>query len=521
MSKKKAPKDAFHSPASGSFTQKKKVIFRNIKHSGDERNISLKSGSGYSAFSNVESLSGDENDVNMSGGSNGSLLGSAVNTPRAIRLSTDMDFGSLFSSPNFAMNKEVKPLPSPIKKASFNSKWVDSVIIKTQVEVPVKKSFALDINLSAVEGKSESMRKAASLAEKEGIIVNNDVRKQGLHSDWAVVIKEIPMNTPKDMIITAVSEFGIIKSIKIQLVVCVAMAMRNCNTWASRDHFRVLLFTLSVGMTAHDLGTLLDEAGDRTCIINCSLNTGNRFCCAVVGFESEKDLDSAFHTEPIFGGVCGHFGHLALECDVPANNMPSSFLAKSSKDFLAKLYQKKNVLISCPVVFGGKFWAQVVSVATSLSRGLFAGSGLGSLPFSHYDFGDVFSLNDRLASLECSLELFFDWVSTIVRRLAGIKLVPLVSSSLTSPFDTSASSALSLDSDMVLDGALMLFALHFSSAAIVGEPNLGSSSSKVLTGKVGGLESKLASLEASIGSVLACLDDMCFGSGAPLPFLSQ
>ncbi|KAG9299246.1 hypothetical protein G9A89_013894 [Geosiphon pyriformis] len=190
--------------------------------------------------------------------------------------------------------------------------------------------------------------------------------------------------------------------------------------------------------------------------------------------------------------------------------MPLSSLAKSSKGFvskkrrlqLAKLYQKKNVLISRLVAFGGKSWGQVVLVATSLSHGLSVGSGLSFLLSSHHGFGDVSFLNDRLASLECLLELLSDRVSTIIRHLAGVELVPLVFSSLTSLFDASASSALSLDSDMVLDGALMLSAPHLSSAAIVGESTFGSSSSKVLTDKVSGLESKLASLEASIGSGL-------------------
>ncbi|KAG9303011.1 hypothetical protein G9A89_006228 [Geosiphon pyriformis] len=145
MLKKKVSKGAFYGPAD--------VILGNVKHSGNKQNISLKSGSSYSAFFDVESLSGDENNVDMSGGSNGSLLDSVVNTSKANRLSTGIDFGSPLSSSNFAMDKEVKLFPLPIEKVSFNSKWVNLIIIKTQVEVLVKKFFALDINLLAVEGK--------------------------------------------------------------------------------------------------------------------------------------------------------------------------------------------------------------------------------------------------------------------------------------------------------------------------------------------------------------------------------
>ncbi|KAG9294888.1 hypothetical protein G9A89_003228 [Geosiphon pyriformis] len=153
ISKKKTPKGVFHGPAGGFFTQKKKVILENVKYSGNEWDISLKSGFGNSAFSDVKSLSGDENNVDMSDGDNSSLLGSAVNTLRANKLSTDIDFGSPLSFSNFAMDEEIKFLPLPIKKAFSDSKWVDPIIIKTQVEVSVKKFFALNINLSAIEDK--------------------------------------------------------------------------------------------------------------------------------------------------------------------------------------------------------------------------------------------------------------------------------------------------------------------------------------------------------------------------------
>ncbi|KAG9300598.1 hypothetical protein G9A89_005198 [Geosiphon pyriformis] len=102
--------------------------------------------------------------------------------------------------------------------------------------------------------------------QEKGIIVNTNLRKSGVHSDRAIVIKEIPMDTLKEMIVTAVAEFGEIKSIKIQLIgmwqkavvkftessqanqlasrwsflikkdsVHVAKAVSDCDIWASRD----------------------------------------------------------------------------------------------------------------------------------------------------------------------------------------------------------------------------------------------------------------------------------------------
>ncbi|KAG9301420.1 hypothetical protein G9A89_018092 [Geosiphon pyriformis] len=68
-----------------------------------------------------------------------------------------------------------------------------------------------------------------------------------------------------------------------------------------------------------------------------------------------------------------------------------------------------------------------------------------------------------------------------------------------------------LDFNMVLDVPLTQ-PISFPS----GDNNsqLGHSSSKVLTSKIGVLESKLVALDASIGSILAKLEQMCAGSGS-------
>ncbi|KAG9293424.1 hypothetical protein G9A89_009148 [Geosiphon pyriformis] len=232
----------------------------------------------------------------------------------------------------------------------------------------------------------------------------------------------------------------------------VAKAVGDHETWAFRDQFRALLFTLLVGMTAHDLGNLLEGAGRKTCVINCSLETGNRTHCAVVCFESDEAMESAFHMEPIFGGVklswarldlircewCGKFGHSALECDAEVTSVsqsPKSFKKPANLDTclqLAKLYAKKKVPISRPVAFGGKSWAQVVSVA-SVSRGLLDDSGSGFLFVGASSSGGtppLLSMVDAplgvcLARLECSVELLSDRILNILLRFNNLSLVPL------------------------------------------------------------------------------------------------
>ncbi|KAG9299180.1 hypothetical protein G9A89_013828 [Geosiphon pyriformis] len=202
MSKKKTPKSAFHGLVGSSFSQKKKVVFGNVKHLGDKKNISLnKSELSDNVFSNVDSVF-DEKGANMTGINVRSLLNSAVNTPKAKHVNTS----AIFSSP-------------------FDS-------------------------------------------------------------------------------------------------VRVAKAVGDHETWASKDWFRALLFTLPVRTTAHDLGNLLERAGGKTCIINRSLETGNKIYCMVVGFASDNDLEFAFHMEPIFNGVKLSWARMDLLISGMANSLP-------------------------------------------------------------------------------------------------------------------------------------------------------------------------------------------------------
>ncbi|KAG9298528.1 hypothetical protein G9A89_018887 [Geosiphon pyriformis] len=202
----------------------------------------------------MDSLSGDDEDIGMTGVNGQSLLSSDATTFKTKHINTDIVFGSLLGSPDFTIDDKITLLPH--LSISLKKKWIDPKIIKTLMEVSIKKLFTLDINLSAVEGKSAtaktqlirkifskingfggattlskfegiiystftseaSIKVATSLAREKGINVNSDLKRQGMKSDRAVVIKKISINTPKDMIITAVSKFGEIKSIKIQLI---------------------------------------------------------------------------------------------------------------------------------------------------------------------------------------------------------------------------------------------------------------------------------------------------------------
>ncbi|KAG9287176.1 hypothetical protein G9A89_003024 [Geosiphon pyriformis] len=467
--KKKAPKNAFYGSVSGSFSQKKKVVLGNVKYSSNERDIFLVKPGSDSMYLDLNSKSScSKNNIIIEDINSKSLLGSAANTSKVKRVNTDPK------------------------------------IMKTSIEVAVRKLFALDINLLVVKNKSvivktQLVRKifsfvngfggATILSKFEGIIrstftsekrinINSDLKKQGICSDRTVVIKKISMNMPKEMIIVteclAAKWFFLIGKDSIR----VAMAVGDHDMWTSRNWFRALLFTLPVGTTAHDLGTLLKRAGEKTCIINRFIETGNKICCTVIGFAFDNDLESAFCTELIFGKVklswarmnliccekCRCFGHLVLEYDT----LDTIVLLSSKKSYkkvapekvcfqLAKLYKKKSVLISCSAAFGGKSWAQVVLLAKSFGGARF-GSGFSFLPLGVSDLGDQ--------------------ISVIIKKLSFVKLVPLASKSSASPLVIPVPLDSGLNLNMVLDNMLAFLILPL---LIVADKvaNLSLSSSKV------------------------------------------
>ncbi|KAG9296809.1 hypothetical protein G9A89_002206 [Geosiphon pyriformis] len=234
------------------------------------------------------------------------------------------------------------------------------------------------------------------------------------------------------MIVAALSEFGQVKAVvefaessQADLLAAKwSFLIRKDSVHvakaASRNQFRALLFTLSVNTTAHNLGNFLEKAGRKTCVINWSLKSDNRTCCAVVSFEFDEILESAFCMIPILARLgfvqcnrCRKLGHSVLECDAKIASTPKlskSFIKRITLDKnclqLAKLYVKKSVPISRPAAFGSKLWTQVI-FSVSMSSGLSVGSdsslsfsgglGFGGLPSFTFSFNSA--LNDHFARL--------------------------------------------------------------------------------------------------------------------------
>ncbi|KAG9293619.1 hypothetical protein G9A89_005622 [Geosiphon pyriformis] len=401
-----------------------------------------------------------------------------------------------------------------------------------------------------------SLIKARELAVHEKIVVNSDLKKANIHLNWEVIIKEIPVDLLKLAVELVFSKFGKIISIRIQLIglwqkaliefessevaslvaskwsvlvgkdsVRVALAVNNKQMWA-------LLYTLLVGTSAHDLSDLLVSYGGKTCFIGCNPGSYVHNRCAIICFKNEDARLAAVSTVPIFKGVSLHwaslvlasctkyiqFSHTTTNCSVSESSGVHRKKVVSDQDWvcLAGIYKKKSASIAHPVLFGGKTWAQIAS-DTSFRVSLFGSSGSGLCvglvpPSAVSDHLVVSYLNDCLAVLECSLELLADHVSGILIRLDSFGVIPLVPSSLALSSVVSAALSSEVDSDMIVDNALSSSDITppITIDAVV---DFSTSSSKVLTAKMGGLETKLVTLEASVGSVLDKLNLLCSDSG--------
>ncbi|KAG9300299.1 hypothetical protein G9A89_011372 [Geosiphon pyriformis] len=486
-------------------------------------------------------------------------------------------------SPKFCGSNRLPPVRSCApEKQSFNS----------------SKSFALDIELSAVPGKTvsdklicvkkifyqvdgfggastpskfpgiirlsftseQSLIKARVMAISEKILVNDNLRKVNSHSDWEVIVKEIPVDLPKSAIETVFSKFGKIISIKVQLIGLWQKALVEyelskiadlvATKWfvlmgkdsvriakasvdKQMDQHQALLYTLPVGTTAHDLSALVEAYGGKTCFIGRNPSSYVRDWCAVICFESETSKLAAIGSVPVFKGVglhwaglslasCAHcklFGHTAVDCSVGRGFGDRGKHAATSQDrvWLANIYRKKQAPIVCPVSFGGKTWAQVADSSPSRvvssdapGVGLISGSKAFSMDPSS---SGAANLGGCLAVLECSMEILSDQVSLILKKLSFVDLVSLAPSPSALLLVSLTAIVSDIDSGLALNSTLLS---SVSSPPNVGESivDLSLSSSKVLTAKIGSLESNIVALEASVRSVLNRLNHLLSGLGS-------
>ncbi|KAG9305253.1 hypothetical protein G9A89_001515 [Geosiphon pyriformis] len=400
--------------------------------------------------------------------------------------------------------------------------------IKLSIQVSVRKFFALDINLVAVAGKSSQEKLnfvkknfsgvngfgGVSAPSKFGGIIQTSFTFKKCpinnHMNRAIVLKEIPVETSIKAVHAAISEFGLIKLIKIQLSVLigkdavhVARADINKQMWDARDEFRTLLYTFPIDTTTHDLWDFIGSVGGKTCVIERSSVSYVWAYCATTMANTPviKDVGLRWsHLTTALCSICRNSGHTSLTCRTAgASSSPRSkraLLSAQDQLRLAKIYEKKSAPVSHPLAFGGKTWASVVGKPLPLAS--FSGSAQSGFVFYGKPFLTVSGeLKDHLKNIESSLVSLVGQIGKLAKRLDSFVLAVFQPS----PGWEDIVMRVGLD-DATSD----------KTAAVTGS----TASPEVVK-----LENMLEGLFASVMSLLACLDGLALAGGALSLPLSQ
>ncbi|KAG9284350.1 hypothetical protein G9A89_023607 [Geosiphon pyriformis] len=393
--------------------------------------------------------------------------------PKSPRLVTKQALGKSLSKINFlgSDNDDDIFLDKPV---------VLSPPLKNLVNVSVRKSFALDIDLVNISGKStqdklavatftfeSSLMKATKLANDVKILVNTDLKKFSGQSDQTVVLKEIPIGILAETVHAALSNYGIIKSIKMQLIglwqkavvefkqiehadlvaaqwsilirkdaVRVARSDKDKKLWDAKDVHKALLYTLLMGTNAHDIWVYINSVGGLTCVIDHYLVTYVCAKCVAICFKSAELLDAALKTTSVLRDAnlkwvqlvstvcakCKKSGHTSLGCvsggKVFSGSSPRRVFSDADKSRLTTIYVKCLAPVAHSVSFGGVSWVKIMNTSSSsplqLHNGLVpSGSSLEMKPF----LPGVMEVNVRFAALEHSLASLVEQVGQLAKRL--------------------------------------------------------------------------------------------------------
>ncbi|KAG9305299.1 hypothetical protein G9A89_007794, partial [Geosiphon pyriformis] len=333
-----------------------------------------------------------------------------------------------------------------------------SLSIKPTVQVSVCKSFTLNIDLMVIAEKffqeklsfirkifssvngfrgastlsifvriicatftlEKAMMAAEKLANNHGVVVNTDLKCPiNNYTNRAIVMKEIPVKTSVEAVHAAMSEFGLIKSIKMQLVGLWQKAIDAVHVAkANVDKQTALLYTLSVRTNAHDLWDFVGSVGGKTCVIDRNPVSYIYARCATVCFGSESDLVSVMAATPVIKKIGLHWSYLSLAlclvCGLSGHTSLNCVLVKDQVR-LANIYVRKSVPISCPLAF---------SVVGALLVHNFHGAGLifGSNKVGKSLPPVASNLEKRLVNIESSLISLTGQIGELAKRLDSLML---------------------------------------------------------------------------------------------------
>ncbi|KAG9302947.1 hypothetical protein G9A89_022364 [Geosiphon pyriformis] len=424
-------------------------------------------------------------------GEGGAIAGDSNQTPTGLKVKTKKALGKSLGKIDFSLSNNED-------NVFLNAPLEFSLPLKNLVNISVCKSFILDIGLDKVVGKFSQEKlqivrklfskingfgrvstpskfvgiirvtftsklswvQASKKAEKAKIMVNSDLKKSFGCSDRAVVLMKIPIGTSTKAVHAVLSKFGIIKSIKMQLVglwqktvikfeqvkhadlvtdaVHVARSNMNKELWDACNVYKALLYTLPMGTNVHDIWNYVTSVDEKTCVIDHHPVSYVWARCATVCFDSVESLNAVIETMPVLRGAnlhwsclvsakcagCGKLGHTSLACpvgekkSVPSGASLRKTFLNSDKSRLAAIYAKHSALVARPVQIADGFFFLPLPVQNVLLRAGFS-SKMKPTPLVSLE------LNNRFVTLECSIANFTEHVDMLTMRLSTSE--PMVS----------------------------------------------------------------------------------------------
>ncbi|KAG9303425.1 hypothetical protein G9A89_013751 [Geosiphon pyriformis] len=305
-------------------------------------------------------------------------------TPMGIKVKTKKALGKPLGKIDFLLDKDDDDV-------LLNTLLALPTSVKKLIAVSIHKSFALDIGLDKITGKSSqeklvvvrklfsringfggastpskfagiiwtiftsesSLVKTIKMTTDANIMVNTDLKKSAGHSDRAVVLKKISIGMSAEAVHAALSKFGIIKLIKIQLVGLWQKAVVEFEQSGHAD------------LVAAKWSILIRKDAMAKCVVIC--------------FNSAELLDAIVGTTPVLRGTnlhwscfvlakcakCGKSGHTLLGCEVGGKVFSDLSLRRALSDTdksrLAAIYAKRSAPVARPVFFGGLSWTKIAS----------------------------------------------------------------------------------------------------------------------------------------------------------------
>ncbi|KAG9299061.1 hypothetical protein G9A89_020374 [Geosiphon pyriformis] len=329
-------------------------------------------------------------------------------TPKSLKILTKRTLRKLLRKINF--------LGDVIDNVLLNEPMVLPPLLKTLVNVSVKKSFTLDISLNNITGKS---------AQEKLVVVRklfskiNGFGGASTPSKFAGIVR-----------VTFTSKLSLALASKKAEEVKILV---NSNLKKSSEHSdrAVRLYVLCYP-------NYVASVGGKTCIIDCHPVSYVWARCTTVCFDSAESLNTVMEITPVLKGAnlcwsclvsakcarCGKLGHTSLVCSVSGkkNVLSGVFLHKTlsnlDKSRLAAIYVKHLAPVACPVSFGGILWAQIAggssflppSVQNVLLKAGFSPEMKSTLLVS-------LELDNRFAALEHSLVSLAEHVDMLAKKL--------------------------------------------------------------------------------------------------------